>query len=77
MPLVDMQYVIVRYSAATVVTDAFKKNSIMMSVKLLNLWEYLSRWNLSKTGGVIYWPKRIRPVEKLKMVVDTSDHCAV
>ena len=30
-------------SVATVVTDAFQKNWTMVSVKLLNSWEYLSR----------------------------------
>ena len=44
-------------SVAMVMTDAFWKNWIKMLVKFLNLWEYLSRWNLSKTGRSYIGPK--------------------
>ena len=46
-------------SVAMVMTDDFRKNGITMSSKLLKPWEYLWRYNTSKTGGSHFGPKEL------------------
>jgi hypothetical protein len=52
----------VTHSVATVMTDVFQKNGIMVSRKLARIVRIFVDMGHIKTRGVIYWPERIGPV---------------
>jgi len=49
-------------SVATVITDVFQKNGIMVSMKLVKIVRIFVDIGHIKNRGVIYWPDRIGPV---------------
>jgi uncharacterized membrane protein len=50
------------HSVATVMTDVFQKNGIMVLRKLAKITRIFVDMGHIKNQVVIYWPKRIRPV---------------
>jgi hypothetical protein len=53
---------VVGNSVATVMTNVFQKNGIMVSRKLAKIVRIFVDIGRIKNRGVIYWPKRIGPV---------------
>ena len=49
-------------SVATVMTDVFHKNGVMVSGKLAQIARIFVDIGHIKDQGVIYWPERIGPV---------------
>jgi hypothetical protein len=50
------------FSVATVMTDVFQKNGIMVSRKLAKIMRIFVDMRHIKNRGVIYWPERIGPI---------------